>query len=172
MADVILSLGGNTARNLTAAKVATEFPDAVVLVSSEGDPDGVASIYRALNVDMSRVFFDFKAWDTLTNFTLTQPWVLSHKPKKLYVVTDDFHMERSMRIGKITYLWKGVDVEERRHPSERQSEPEEWVKWDTLRSLWWRVTGKTIENDDRVSRMIGINQCKEEAIRLGLQVTG
>lgn len=168
---IIICLGGNYQRNITAAALASSRLDSIVIVSSEGTPEAVADIYRQAGVPLSKVFFDFRAWDTLTNFTLTLPWVLDHQCSELLVVTDKFHMRRSMTIANIVYALRNVPITAHPHPSDQQDESNKLVNWDLLRSIIWRTTGKTIENGDRVERMKLINAFKEEALSLGLQVT-
>jgi hypothetical protein len=169
--SIILCLGGNYKRNITAASLASSKPNSIVLVSSEGNPGAVADIYRQANVSLNRVFFDFRAWDTLTNFTLTLPWILDHQCTDLMVVTDQFHIRRAMTIADIVYFTRGLSITEHPHPSTQPDESRKLIAWDAFRSWIWKTTGKTIENGDRVERMKDINAFKAEAISLGLQVT-
>lgn len=170
MADVILCLGGNVDRNQTAAVLAVKEQKSLVLVSSEGTPREVMSFYKAFNVDPKRVFFDFNAWDTLTNFTETKNWILNKKPKILTVVTDDFHVRRSITIAKIVYSFNCISIVSKPHPSVRQAEADSLIRWDTWRSIVWRTSGRIIENGDKQSRMVGISAARKQAEALGLQI--
>lgn len=170
--DVILCFGGNVERNRTAAALALSNPGAAVLVTSEGAPDQVARIYSEAGVDGARVFYDFAAWDTLTNLTLTQPWILRRRCRKLALVSDQFHMRRIRAIADVVYCLKGVALSEFPHPSAQSGESDALVKWDRWRATWWKLTGRTIENGDRPGRMVGIDAARRQAMELGLQVTG
>lgn len=170
MANIILCLGGDLNRNTTAASLAASLPTYKVLVSSEGSPETVARIYENNGVQLNRVYWDFHAWDTLTNFTLTLPWILAQKPNRLAIVTSDFHMKRSMTIAQIIYAFRGITLNPYSHQTQALPEPSNYIGWDRLRALTWRTTGYTIENGDREKRMQYISAEGDKARALGLQV--
>ena len=59
-----------------------------------------------------RYIIDFKAWDTVTNFALTYDLIKNQiEAKRLLVVTDKFHIERSMIIATKIYYLTGIELE-------------------------------------------------------------
>lgn len=167
---IILCLGGDFNRNRIAAALACGETGAKVLVSSEGSPASCASIYAEYGVEPSRVFYDYHAWDTVTNFTETYSWIKQQGCTKLTVVTDDFHMKRSLVIARNVYAFRPVEIAYQKRPTDRGPEPEGYVGWDRLRSLWWRLTGQVIDNGDRDRKLADIKLFESEALALGLQV--
>lgn len=165
MADIILELGGDPRRNETAARLAKENPTALVLVSSDGPIDVAASYYVGLE---SRVFWDFNAWDTISNFTETFDWIKSQSPEKLFVVTSSYHMKRAMAIACPVWFGRGVDVIPVEHPAGIQKDPQPlpYMLW----AMVWRL-GFGYAGGPKKERMAGILAEKAKAQSLGLNIT-
>lgn len=169
--NVIICLGGDYRRNISAALIAKQNPDAVVLVSTETGNQAVADIYKNTDVDLTRVWFDFHAWDTVSNFTETCKWVKNKKPKKLWVVTSDYHMRRSMAIARVVYALLAIELIPVKHPSgSDRKEPLSQVIACALRALVWHATGNPGGKGAKKQRMPGFEIAKQETIALGLQV--
>ena len=141
MADVVLWLGGNSARGEMAASVAISRPGSVVVVSTEGDPRGCLQKLLDRGIAKERVILDYKAWDTVTNFSLTWPLIEKLGAKTVYVVTDGFHMRRSMGIAKIVYAGRGVKALAMPSSPSGAKEPWRLTIEDWLRAALWRLTG-------------------------------
>ncbi len=154
MSKVIISLGGNIARLDTAIQLTKENPGSFLLVSSEGDPAACLQKIRDAGLDPSHVSLDYSAWDTVTNFTNTKRLVDSLQPEELTVVTDGFHMLRSMTIGRLVYF--GSKMKVTAHPSSPKDhdESKRLVLLDAFRSALSRFTGQTLYDqkvyDDRM----------------------
>jgi len=141
--DIILELGGNAARLYKVIELAEEHTCAEVIVSSEGSPDHVVSLLRGAGINDDRFLLDFKAWDTVTNFTETVKLIKSFKPKNLYVVTDQFHMKRSMAIARAVYFLSGIRIIPSPYMGSEPHDPEnpKYVRDDRFRAWLWRLTG-------------------------------
>ena len=141
--DVILELGGNTCRLYKAVELAEEYPLAKIVVSSEGNPDRCISILRAAGISDDRFIFDYNAWDTVTNFVGTLKLVKSFKPKNVYVVTDKFHMKRSMAIARGIYFLSFIKLIPSPYLGSEPHDPEptKYVRIDRFRAWLWRLTG-------------------------------
>ena len=136
--DVILHLGGNTARAHAAAKLAQAFPSAKIVVSSESGDFG--SIYKNYGIDPGRIIFDMEAWDTVTNFTHTYKLLRTMGCTRLFVVTDQFHTYRSMLIALC--VWSGrVPIYICPHDYSTSTGDEKIAAWNFIRALIWRLTG-------------------------------
>ena len=108
---VIIHLGGNWYRVSKTIELANLYTDANVVISTEGASPWMIQQLDNAGIARSRYIFDFRAWDTVTNFALTYDLIQGTLGcKQLYVVTDYFHMERSMIIANAVYFWKGVEV--------------------------------------------------------------
>lgn len=163
--NVIICLGGDYHRNQTAAELAKQNPTAVVLVSSDGPVELGAPYYKDLE---SRVFWDFNAWDTISNFTETYNWIKEKDPKKLWVVTSDYHMKRSMAIAGPVWFSRNVEVIPVEHPSPYQKDPDPLIYM--LRAFLWRL-GFSYSGGLIKQRMPGCLAERAKAVSLGLQVT-
>ena len=110
MSKIIIELGGSVHRLNKAIEIYKQNPDALILISSEGNPQLCVDMLKKGGVPESNYIFDFNAWDTVTNFTETYKFIRSKGTKKLFVVTDKFHMRRSMVIAQTVYFLTGIDV--------------------------------------------------------------
>jgi len=173
--DVIIELGGNPSRIHRVIELAKQNQSAKIVISSETLPDFVVGLLRGAGISNDRFVFDFTAWDTVTNFTKTVKMICDLKPKKLYIVTDKFHMRRSMVIANAIYFLRGIAlIPESYYGSEpHQAESDELVNYDRWRSWVWRITGwlqyiKLIKDQ----RMPGIEADARRAREAGYPVTG
>ena len=163
--DVILELGGNVNRMNKAIKLAKVHPDTLIIVSSEGVPDVVVSLVDNAGISRDRLLLDYNAWDTVTNFTATYKLIKSFEPKKLYVVTDKFHMRRSMAIADAVYFRRVVELIPSIYESTHPVEPIKLVIEDFLRASLWRTTGYLFYDPAvKDQRMPGIEADKRYAI--------
>jgi uncharacterized SAM-binding protein YcdF (DUF218 family) len=136
----ILHLGGNIQRLQKTIQVAHQYPESKVIVSSESDPRSCLQILLDGGISRDRIIFDYNAWDTVTNFTKTYELIKSLNTTDLHIVTDGFHMLRSLGIGQIVYYKKNVKCIPEKSS---QGEPEHWklVLADYGRAALWRFTG-------------------------------
>ena len=141
---VIIHLGGNPNRIDKTIELAAANPDAVVVVSTEGAPETVINRLDSAGVSRDRYIMDFKAWDTLTNFALTYDLIKNQiGAKRLLVVTDKFHIERSMIIATKIYYLTGVKLEAHPYMGGNLAYKEDLPNklGDALRGILWRFTG-------------------------------
>jgi uncharacterized SAM-binding protein YcdF (DUF218 family) len=141
--QAILILGGNPKREAAAAQLAHYYPKLDVWVSSGASPKDARSIFQAAGVSFDRVHLDYRATDTVTNFTTLVPEFKQHGIRHLYLVTSNFHMPRARAIATIILGSQGIAFTTVSVPS---SEPEEstWrIVRDCGRSILWIITGRT-----------------------------
>jgi uncharacterized SAM-binding protein YcdF (DUF218 family) len=172
--DIILELGGNAARLYKVIELAEEHTSAEVIVSSEGSPDHVVGLLRGAGINDDRFLLDFNAWDTVTNFTETVKLIKSFKPKNLYVVTDQFHMKRSMAIARAVYFLSGIRIIPSPYMGSEPHAPEnpKYVRDDRFRAWLWRLTGYLKYYPDvKERRMPGIRADQKKAEERGYPVT-
>lgn len=152
---VILELGGNVARVDKAVELAAADPDSHLIVSSEGDPAECLRKIQAAGLGPSRYTLDYTAWDTVTNFTNTKRIVDALAPDELVVVTDGFHMLRSMTIGRIVYLGSKTKVTAQPSSPKDHDESRRLVLWDAARAAISRFLGNTVYDQKVYNDRIG-----------------
>ncbi|MBD2177773.1 YdcF family protein [Pseudanabaena sp. FACHB-1998] len=139
--QAILVLGGAPSREKFAAQFALQHPSLPIFVSS-GSPEEYAQyVFDSAGINRSRVILDYRAVDTVTNFTVMVKELQSRKITDVYVLTSDFHMPRALVIGKIVLGSRGIEMHPVTIPSKIQSENPAKSLRDGLRSVFWLVTG-------------------------------
>lgn len=159
MSNVILELGGNPNRLDKAIEVFKEQPDSIIIISTESSLQLCIDKLKSAGIPDTQYIFDYTAWDTVTNFTETYKLIKSKKPKKLFVVTDKFHMKRSLVIANTVYFFTGINVVPCSYMGGdlKRVESDSLIWGDFARSLIWKLTGylfydSTVKNE----RMPGI----------------
>jgi uncharacterized SAM-binding protein YcdF (DUF218 family) len=144
---LILHLGGGLNRANKCIQLANEHPDAKIFVSSEGGD--VLKYYTDHGIDAQRITLDNDAWDTVTNFTHTRKRIKNEfDPNLIFVVTHDFHMNRSMKIANAVYWLRNVRLVAQGAggpnpygPEYNFTEPDKLIQEDHIRAWIWRLTG-------------------------------
>jgi len=169
MSKIIIELGGSPHRLNKAIEIYHQNPDALILISSECCPQLCVDMLKKGGVPESNYIFDFNAWDTLSNFTQTYKFIRSKGAKKLFVVTDKFHMRRSMTIANVVYFLTGVDVIpcESLEGDLNRVEPDSQVWKEFFRALGWKLTGYVNKNSNSYkTRMPTIEEYKRIAEKI------
>ncbi|MEB3360444.1 MAG: YdcF family protein [Synechococcales bacterium] len=138
--DGLLVLGGHPHRETTAAQVARQHPQIHVWSSSGLGPERAYPIFQALDVSTDRVTLDYRAVDTVTNFTTLVNDFKAHRIRHLYLVTSDYHMPRACAIATIilgSYRIAFTPVVAHSH---RSPESPLRILRDMIRSWLWLVT--------------------------------
>ena len=163
--DIILELGGNVNRMTKAVELALVHSDTKIIVSSESTPDAVVSLVDNADIDRERLLLDYNAWDTVTNFTTTYELIRSFNPQKLYIVTDAFHMRRSVAIANAVFFRHNIQLIPSPYESAQLNEPFKIVLEDFCRAALWKGTGYLYyDSTIKKQRMPGINTDKQYAI--------
>ncbi|NEQ50375.1 MAG: YdcF family protein [Leptolyngbya sp. SIO3F4] len=138
-----LVLGGDIQREEFAAQFATENPGLDVWISSGSNPEYSTWVFQQSEVSLDRLHLDYRAVDTVTNFTTLVDDFDRLGIKSVYVITSDYHMRRATTIAAIVLGSRGIHYKPLPVTSERQPEP--WLRSlrDGGRSILWVFTGKT-----------------------------
>jgi uncharacterized SAM-binding protein YcdF (DUF218 family) len=141
--QVVLVLGGEAERERYAAEFAVTHPNLPVWISSGAPREYSEWVFAEAGVDLTRLKLDYRAVDTLTNFTTVVDDLKAQGVTKVYLITSDYHMRRSRMIGEIVLGSRGIDFQPVAIPS--QQPEEDWSKAvrDGGRSLFWLATGYT-----------------------------
>lgn len=144
--QAILVLGGSTQREKFAAEFAFLHPDIPIWISS-GSPKGYAErVFDNAGIDQSRLHLDYRAVDTVTNFTTLVDELQARGIKRIYLITSDYHMRRAYVIGEIVFGSRGIHLKPVSVPTKHSPEPIVKVIRDGARALLWVTTGQTAAN--------------------------
>ncbi|AFY69769.1 protein of unknown function DUF218 [Thalassoporum mexicanum PCC 7367] len=142
--QAILVLGGAPSREQFAAQFALDHPQLPIWVSSGSPVDYAEYVFQEAGIPLDRVTLDYRAVDTVTNFTTLVDDFAANDITDVYVITSDYHMPRAKVIGKIVLGSQGI----RMHPVEIPSKYNQELavkSWrDGARSVFWTVTGTTL----------------------------
>lgn len=141
--QAILTLGGDPKREKAAAELAKHYPSLEVWVSTGETPQRSTAIFRSAGIAGDRVHLDYRAVDTVTNFTTLVSDLQQRQIQHIYLVTSDFHMPRAKAIATIVLGSQGIAFTPVAVPSDRSPEMTIRVVRDCLRSLLWIVSGRT-----------------------------
>lgn len=141
--EAIFVLGGHEERERWAAKLAARYPDLPVWVSS-GSPKSYAEhIFAKFGVRGERLHLDYRARDTVTNFTTLVDDLKAQGIDSVYLITSESHMPRARLIGEIVFGSYGIAMKPIAVPSDLPPEPIGKCLRDSARSLLWLATGST-----------------------------
>jgi len=142
--EAILVLGGATEREHFAAEFARQHPELDVWISSGTNPEYAQWIFQEAEIDPARVHLDYRAVDTVTNFTTLVKDLESAGIESVYLVTSDYHMRRAAIIAQVVLGRYDIAFQPVSVPS-TDPEPEPLVRGirDGARAVFWVFTGQT-----------------------------
>jgi uncharacterized SAM-binding protein YcdF (DUF218 family) len=141
--QAFLVLGGDPQREKLAAELAKYYPSLDIWVSSGSAPDKARAIFQAADIPQSRVHLDYRAADTVTNFTTLVADLQKRQIHHVFLITSDFHMPRSKTIATLVLGSQGITFTPLSVPSTSPRESKLRILRDGGRSLLWIVTGRT-----------------------------
>ena len=141
--DALLVLGGHEERERYAAKLAQEHPQIPIWISSGSPQEYAQRIFAKSGIKSDRLHFDYRASDTVTNFTTLVDELKAQDIDSVYLITSENHMQRAKIIGDIVFGSKGIEFQPISVPSNNPPEPLEKSLRDGARSIFWLVTGHT-----------------------------
>ncbi len=141
--QAFLTLGGGSGREELTAELAKYYPSLDIWVSSGTTPKEARAIFQAAGISNSRVHLDYRATDTVTNFTTLVPDLQKHGIQHVYLVTSTFHMPRAKAIATIVLGSQGIVFTPVTLPSSQPEESMVRIVRDCGRSLLWIVSGRT-----------------------------
>lgn len=141
--QAILVLGGAPSREQFAARFALQHPKLPIWVSS-GSPEEYANdVFQSAGVPRHRVHLDYRAVDTVTNFTTLVDDLITDRIHHLYLITSDFHMPRASAIAAIVLGSQGITFTPVPIPTQHQSESFQHITRDILRAYFWIVSDRS-----------------------------
>ncbi|MEG4842173.1 YdcF family protein [Microcoleus sp. B9-D4] len=144
--QAVLVLGGATEREVFAAKFALDHPELPIWVSSGSNPEFAEWVFSEAGIESDRVHLDYRAVDTVTNFTTLVDELKARGIESVYLITSDDHMRRAQIIGEIVLGSRGISFKPVAVPSGRTPEPMQKAVRDGARAILWLTTGYTGAN--------------------------
>jgi len=141
--QAVLVLGGAAEREKFAAEFARQHPQLPVWVSSGSNPEYAEWLFNKAGISPDRLHLDYRAVDTVTNFTSLVDYFKTRDIHSVYLITSDYHMRRAQVIGEIVLGSRGIDFQAISVPSDKSPEPLNKVVRDAARSVLWVMTGQT-----------------------------
>jgi uncharacterized SAM-binding protein YcdF (DUF218 family) len=139
----VLVLGGAEERERYAAKLAKEHPNLPIWVSSGSPRWYVQKIFQEEGIRRDRLHLDYRAQDTVTNFTTLVEDFQAQGIDSVYLVTSENHLLRARVVGEIVFGSRGIILKPVAVPTDYP--PESWQKSvrDGCRAVLWITTGRT-----------------------------
>lgn len=152
--EAVFVLGGEEERERHAAVLAQKYPDLPIWISS-GSPKWYAEkIFTNAGISRDRLHLDYRARDTVTNFTTIVEDLQASGIDSVYLVTSEHHMRRARIVGEIVFGSRGIAIK----PSVVASDypPEPWRKSarDGTRALLWLTTGCSGEDREELRQWL------------------
>ncbi|TAF09405.1 MAG: YdcF family protein [Nostocales cyanobacterium] len=144
--QAVLVLGGST-KSLEREKFTADFvkkhPNLPIWITGGSPPIYTKQVFTKAGVDPRRLYLDYEAVDTVTNFTTLVDDLQDRGIKSVYLITSDFHMRRACVIGEIVLGSRGIEFKAVSVPSKKTPEPIEKSIRDGARAILWVATGYT-----------------------------
>ncbi len=148
--QAILVLGGSTSkleREKFTANFAQKHPTLSIWISGGSPPKVTKQVFAKAGVDTRRLRLDYRANNTVENFTTLVDDLKKTGIKSVYLVTSDYHMHRAKIVGEIVLGSRGIDLKPVTVPSETSAEPIGKSIRDGIRAIVWVTTGYTATDE-------------------------
>ncbi|WP_017654659.1 YdcF family protein [Fortiea contorta] len=141
--QAFLTLGGEPKREEYTAELAKYYPALDVWISSGSPAKEILATFKNADIPRSRLHLDYRAADTVTNFTSLVGDFEQRGIKHVYLITSDFHMPRAKAIGTLVLGSQGIIFTPLTVPTDEPKESLVRIVRDAGRSLLWIVSGRT-----------------------------
>lgn len=141
--QAIFTLGGDLQREIFTAQFAKIHPHLEIWVSSGTSTEGANWAFNVAEIPLTRVHFDRRAVDTVTNFTSLVADFKNRGIRHLYLITADYHMRRAKAIAYLILGSQGIAFTSVSIPTDKPVEPLLRLLRDVFRSLLWIFTRHT-----------------------------
>jgi uncharacterized SAM-binding protein YcdF (DUF218 family) len=141
-AEAIVVLGGEIDREAYAAQMAQEHGQLPVWVSSGTNREYAEWLFLdEAGLTRDRLRLDYRAVDTVTNFTTLVSDLKREDIDKIYLITSENHMRRARLVGEIVFGSHDIVFEPIAVPSILAAEPVNKTLRDGIRAVMWTFTG-------------------------------
>ena len=143
----ILVLGGDADRERIGLRLARRM-NLPLVVSGGSNPEYATWLVDEEALDPGQVTLDYRARDTLGNFTSLVDELASRKVDHVLLVTSEDHLSRSMAVGQVVAGSRGIHLTGVPVSCTPSCEEEAWIKQagDWVRAVAWVVTGRDLRD--------------------------
>lgn len=143
--QAIFMLGGTTLgeREEFTAEFAHWYPALKSWIYSGISSNKIRKIFKEAGILDSRLYLDYRAVDTVTNFTTLVPDFRKRKIQHLYLINSDFYMPRAKAIATLVLGSQGITCTSLSVASNQSKESTLHITRDIARSILWIFTGYT-----------------------------
>ncbi len=144
--QLILVLGGDIDREISGIKIAKEL-NLPLVISGGSNPEYSNWLIKKEQIPSHLVKRDYRAEDTLSNFTYIVDELSEENINHIILITSDYHLNRAKIVGEIIAGSRGIRVTSLSIPcpSSCKTEGKRKKNIDILRALTWVATGKDLK---------------------------
>ena len=145
--QLVFVLGGDVDRERVGARLALEL-DLPLLVSGGSNPEYATWLIQDEGLEFERVQLDYRARDTLGNFTSMVDELQARSVHHVLLVTSADHLARSMAVGQVVAGSRGIHITGVPVACEPHCVKEHpWKQWrDWIRAVAWVATGRDLRD--------------------------
>ena len=145
--QLVMVLGGDVDRERVGARLAREL-DLPLLISGGSNPEYASWVLQQEGLAPERVQLDYRARDTLGNFTSVVDELQTRGVRHVLMVTSEDHLPRSMAVGQVVAGSRGIHLTGVPVSCQPDCLREGTFKQvsDWLRALAWVATGRDLRD--------------------------
>jgi len=145
--QLVMVLGGDVDRERVGARIAREL-DLPLLISGGSNPEYASWVLQQEGLAPERVQLDYRARDTLGNFTSVVDELQVRGVRHVLMVTSEDHLPRSMAVGQVVAGSRGIHLTGVPVACQPDCLEEGAFKRvsDWLRALAWVATGRDLRD--------------------------
>ena len=145
--QLVLVLGGDVDRERMGARLARQL-DLPLLVSGGSNREYAEWMLSEELFNPDRVTLDYRARDTLSNFTSVVDELQADGVRHVLLVTSEDHLPRSMAVGQVVAGSRGIQLTgvpvACREDCTQEGRLKQWSDW--LRAVAWVMTGRDLRD--------------------------
>ena len=144
--ELVFVLGGDIDREIAGMEIAKQL-NLPLLISSGSNPEYSDWLIKDKGMSSYLIRKDYRAEDTLTNFTSLIDEFNEENISHLLLVTSDYHIERAKAIGYIIAGSRGIKITSLSIPCSLEciQESNNKKNVDIIRSIAWVITGRDLK---------------------------
>ena len=141
--ELILVLGGDVRREKEGIKISKKL-GIPLLISGGSNPEYAEWLIEKEGIDRNNVKLDYRAKDTLSNFTSIIEDLIDNDISHLLMITSEEHFQRANLIGKMIMGSKGIKLTSLSLDCHIECKKESYRKQvlDSIRAISWISIGK------------------------------
>ncbi len=145
--QAILVLGGDINREHVGINIAQHL-NLPLIVSGGSNPEHAKWLISQSGLPANQAKLDYRAQDTLSNFTTLVDELASEGVGHLLLITSKDHLPRAMAVGNVVAGSRGIKLTSLPVPCSPNCKQESFKKqlFDLFRALAWVVTGKDLKS--------------------------